>query len=713
MAALPLRKGLYGQFRKSARIACKLCASSIAGDLQKHCEKNSKEHQCQVPFRDNVGAVVRWRKLWYALPKADRCEKLKQWIAGQLQAYTALRHGDADGFRIAFSVLGIPVCRDAFINITGIAADTIQQARMQVVGGQPLALSQLGAWVASRPLKYMHARSWILNYATEHADSSPLRPTLELPAGPKKLYYAMYHHQCFGKIQEELFASMVVFLKVWRIELPFVTRRSAAGPFSHCGLCDYFQMIINRCEHQALRNALMLRLGKHFDFQGSQRIAVERLFEKSMHDPLEDAVVGWDKMDSQKVIVPRMRALSRTAFLKNAERLVPGLVGVRAPCLGPRMWVYTALEDQKHGANMICSLLIAVLLEFHALHGALPARFTMNADNTPKETKNWIVVFACVWLLIALKGTRLQEFRFVYLMVGHTHNLIDASFAWINKALAGEDALSLEALFAVLERKMKAPPVWRALTDYYDFRELQHDDFPDMGAPTMKGIAAPHDYRLYWARDGSLCVQSKAWVTSGEWSEPVLLCTKERAETLRHHWPDLIQPAWPKGFQTGANSFARKLRLVVGQDAAAEVDQFTALINCENPLFLPSGISLRQKIQTLRQHGPAMADNSGVGAVLEGIDRAAELCFPGSSLTRDSTIWRGGARADVSRYAGDVGFCIEPVNDNMLILYKNTTDMLVLGRPRPCPVRVGRVLRIVREDENQPYAVVEHWCCGN
>ena len=103
----------------------------------------------------------------------------------------------------------------------------------------------------------------------------------------------------------------------------------------------------------------------------------------------------------------------------------------------------------------------------------------------------------------------------------------------------------------------------------------------------------------------------------------------------------------------------------------------------------------------------------GVGAVLEGIGRAAELCFPGSSLTRDSTIWRGGARADVSRYAGDVGFCIEPVNDNMLILYKNTTDMLVLGRPRPCPVRVGRVLRIVREDENQPYAVVEHWCCGN
>ena len=80
MAALPPRMGLYGQFRKSARIARKLCASSIAEDLQRHCEKNSKLHQCQVPFRGNVGAVVRWRKLWYALPKADRCEKLKQWV---------------------------------------------------------------------------------------------------------------------------------------------------------------------------------------------------------------------------------------------------------------------------------------------------------------------------------------------------------------------------------------------------------------------------------------------------------------------------------------------------------------------------------------------------------------------------------------------------------------------------------------------------------
>ena len=183
----------------------------------------------------------------------------------------------------------------------------------------------------------------------------------------------------------------------------------------------------------------------------------------------------------------------------------------------------------------------------------------------------------------------------------------------------------------------------------------------------------------------------------------------QRAETLRHHWPDLIEPEWPKGFQTGANSFARKLKLVVGQDAAAEVDQFTALVNHENPLFVPSGISLRQKIQTLRQHGPAVADNSGVGAVLEGIDKAAELCFPGSS-TSLPVIQR--AYADILRYAGDVGFCLEPVTDNMLMLYTNTTDMLVLGRPRPCPVRVGRVLRIVREEENQPYAVVEHWCCG-
>ena len=96
--------------------------------------------------------------------------------------------------------------------------------------------------------------------------------------------------------------------------------------------------------------------------------------------------------------------------------------------------------------------------------------------------------------------------------------------------------------------------------------------------------------------------------------------------------------------------------------------------------------------------------------MLEGIDKAAELCFPGSSTSRP-VIRR--ADADILRYAGDVGFCIEPVTDNMLMLYANTADMLVQGCPRPCPVRVGRVLRIVREEENQPYAVVEHWCCGN
>ena len=150
---------------------------------------------------------------------------------------------------------------------------------------------------------------------------------------------------------------------------------------------------------------------------------------------------------------------------------------------------------------------------------------------------------------------------------------------------------------------------------------------------------------------------------------------------------------------------------MVGQAAAAEVDQFTALVNHENPVFLPSGMSLRQKIQTLRQHGPAVAETSGVGAVLEGIDRAAELCFHHYGSSASLPIIH---RADILRFAGDAGFCSEPVTDNMFMLYTNTADMPVLGCPRPCPVRVGRVLRVVREEnENRPYAVVEQWCCGN
>ena len=167
----------------------------------------------------------------------------------------------------------------------------------------------------------------------------------------------------------------------------------------------------------------------------------------------------------------RTKALANTQFMKGGTRLVVSLVGVLVPAVIPRPVFYTVLEDKTHGADMTTSIMVDVLRESVRVMGNLPRRLFVQADNTPKETKNTIVLFAAAWLLAQLQHTRLQSIEFGYLVVGHTHDLIDAIFAHTSNALHGEDVLSIPEMFTVLGKKMSRPPFWKHLRDVFAFKD--------------------------------------------------------------------------------------------------------------------------------------------------------------------------------------------------------------------------------------------------
>ena len=81
------------------------------------------------------------------------------------------------------------------------------------------------------------------------------------------------------------------------------------------------------------------------------------------------------------------------------------------------------------------AMMVDVLLEAVGVLGQLPRRFVIQADNTAKETKNTITLSAAAWLMAQLQHTRLEQIEFCYLVVGHTHDLIDATFAFVSKAV--------------------------------------------------------------------------------------------------------------------------------------------------------------------------------------------------------------------------------------------------------------------------------------
>lgn len=240
--AIPRAGGTrMAEFKKSHKLLNKLVESNIAESIGGSCEKWKKQHQCLVAFRKLPAVVLRWRKVWYALPKADRLARLVEAFSKEMKQQAAASHG-LGGDRMCFKFFGQPVCREAFVRLTGIHACTLQEARQLAVTGRSLAK---GPRVQKSPV-YIQARAWLLQYSEVHADTSPLHDHLFLPAGRRQYYWAAYYRDCVAKgVSGSEIASLSYFLKMWRQEFPWIQLRSPNGPFTHCGLCDYLKMAIS------------------------------------------------------------------------------------------------------------------------------------------------------------------------------------------------------------------------------------------------------------------------------------------------------------------------------------------------------------------------------------------------------------------------------------------------------------------------------------
>ena len=455
---------------------------------------------------------------------------------------------------------------------------------------------------------------------------------------------------------------------------------------------------------KAARDSVAEILGEHFEFQAAQRAFMSQVFRESESDPSELLAVAWDKMDQAKTIVPRIVALSNTQFMKGGSRLVVSLIGVLVPAILKRPLLYTIFEDQIHGADMIASLMVDVLQDATEVMGQLPRRLFIQADNTSKETKNTIALYAAAWLLVQLRGTRLQCIEFGYLVVGHTHDLIDAMFAYVSKALAGRDFLSLHDMMNILRQTMTTTPIWKHLKDVYAFKDSQPQQ---LSSRCVKGVSQPNNIRVFWSTDAeTVLVQSKHWLTSPEWSPAMVLLEREDVQSLSRLFPPLVEPCWDPSFLKQAQSWFEKLRelLQAGNMQTSGVEQCLAVLRHDNKEFLPSNQTLGDRIVNIRRNAErkqsTAGGNSGLG-FSEELRRAMSAAFPGSSAqSRPGST--GLLRVAGARTSDDSGYCHDELETDMLAIFE-------CSKNRQLPIRVGRVLRIMRERSRESMVILESW----
>ena len=475
----------------------------------------------------------------------------------------ALKRGDK-----ALSVLGIRVCREAFCTVTHVShfllGEAIDMNRRGTLA--PLAANELPP-VLRRPVAWFDVRSWLEKYAEDHGDWCPNREGCALPGGRKRFYYNLYAVQ---RTEQRgcTPASYMYFLLTWRTDLPWLTICDAIGSFKKCGICTFIRQQIDSVPRNRglLLDALKVRLARHFEFQGAQRIRLARIEEVCR----QSQGVRWcmlvDRMDQNKTNLPSIAALERSDLFKEGNRLVVSLIGSAwsgVNCFDH--YIRTDFCDSEHGSEKQAS---CVLLNLHAAitrEHHIPEEFVVNADNTPKETKNQVMMHFAIWLLCVFAGTPLYSLLFCFLLVGHTHNRLDRFFGMLARCLRGHDYSTLDEMLDIASQSVRVNDLkWGHQTHVWNWKALGAD------MPKIHGLHSVHAVNVY--RAGGIWVKWKMFMTDSQWSRPVLAVPAHRVDAVATQRPDRIAQVFKDADRVATEAWLNKLDVALSGSDACRVD---------------------------------------------------------------------------------------------------------------------------------------------
>ena len=192
--------------------------SALEAHLEPNCHRHGMVHDCLNQFRADTGLCRNWRVLWNSLPRELRNEAILTMYAKSLHAHHA--SNKLGTWKMDYKVLGVDVCRDAFLRITGIGSGHLLEVRNKALKSHKSALSfsQLMSTLMIRATNkdklYLDVRQWLVGYS-KSGDKWSHMTGVELPAGRKEFHYLIYVQD--RKKQRRAFAAQSTFLTAWRV----------------------------------------------------------------------------------------------------------------------------------------------------------------------------------------------------------------------------------------------------------------------------------------------------------------------------------------------------------------------------------------------------------------------------------------------------------------------------------------------------------------
>ena len=186
-----------------------------------------------------------------------------------------------------------------------------------------------------------------------------------------------------------------------------------------------------------------------------------------------------------------------------------------------------------------------------------------------------------------------------YLIVGHTHDKIDRFFSRVKAAIAGRDYNTVDELFKILGVGLPSFNFsWTHLHTVWNWKALEQFDIPP-----LVGLRRVHCVNFY--RNNGIWVKWKQYMTSEQWSRPVLLIPHQEMASIALWRPEVVPHSFnasEKGLKQGwLNKFESMLADTPGALAkhGPSLRRLRDVIDGKVPQFT-QGVSIDQLINDLK-----------------------------------------------------------------------------------------------------------------
>ena len=291
------------------------------------------------------------------------------------------------------------------------------------------------------------------------------------------------------------------FKRLWKDESCLKERK--ASSHSKCPVCcnldiEFEKLRGNNTIDAVRRRKLLVKAREeHEQNHLGERSEMDYACLRSIAEPNGIWLIMADAATARNFQLPRLQN-ARCKELQNVPWYGMKLMATYAPGFG--FTPFLVHDSMFSGANLLWTVVWLTLCSMQQHYGYLPQELHLQLDNTSGENKNITMLAMASWLVRAGYFKRVRVF---FLLVGHTHIIIDQVFGVITKSIKSQQLLEVQDLVTAIGAALLNNPQYRAkpvrvLPVLWDFKAFVEKLGPLATITYLTGCPAYYDAEGGW-----------------------------------------------------------------------------------------------------------------------------------------------------------------------------------------------------------------------